>query len=286
MVTPFAADWTVDLPRLVNHAHWALANGTDSVTLFGTTGEGFSIGLRERAAMLGALAGSGIDFGTKLYAAVGASVAADAAEQARLALGFGARGLLFTPPYYLKGLDDEGLYAWFSSSFEAIGPDLRGVVLYHIPGQTAVPLSVDLVTRLRRAYPEAIVGIKDSSGDWASAEAFLDAHGDLAILIGDERLLARAMARGAQGSICGLANIEPALLRKVIHEGLDDPRVTAAVDLLVSYPVMPAVKALVAHRRNDPQLARTRPPLVDLDASEADTLATGFDAILASDDGP
>lgn len=286
MVTPFAADGTVDLPRLVSHAHWALANGTDSVTLFGTTGEGFSIGLRERAAMLGALAESGLDFGTKLYAAVGASVAEDAAEQALLALRSGARGLLFTPPFYLKGLDDDGLYAWFCNCFKAIGPALRGVILYHIPGQTAVPLSVALVGRLREAFPEAIVGIKDSSGDWDTANAFLDAHGDLAILVGDERLLARAMARGAQGSICGLANIEPAMLRKVIHDGADDPRVKAAVDLLLGYPVLPAVKAMVAHRHGDPQYARTRPPLVDLAAAQAATLTQRFDAITAAPGSP
>ncbi|GAB5376440.1 MAG: dihydrodipicolinate synthase family protein [Acuticoccus sp.] len=283
MVTPFAADGTVDLERLVTHAQWALANGTDSVTLFGTTGEGFSIGLHERAAMLGALAGSGVDFGTQLYSAVGASVAADAAEQARLALGFGARGLLVTPPYYFKGLTDDGLYAWFCNCLEAIGPDLRGVVLYHIPGQTAVPLSVALVDRLRQAFPKAIVGIKDSSGDWDTANAFLDAHGDLAILIGDERLLAGAMKHGAQGSICGLANIEPALLRKVIHDGVDDPRVKAAVDLIVSHSVLPAVKALVAHRHADSNYARTRPPLADLGAAEVQNLTARFDAIVATE---
>jgi 4-hydroxy-tetrahydrodipicolinate synthase len=211
---------------------------------------------------------------------VAACPVADAVEQARLALEFGARGLLFTPPFYLKGLDEEGLYAWFSQCFEAIGPDLRGVILYHIPGQTAVPLSVGLIARLRHAFPQAIIGIKDSSGDRATAEAFRDAHGDLAILIGDERLLARGMNRGAQGSICGLANIAPALLRKVVHEGRDDPRVKAAVDLIVSFPVMPAVKALVAHRHGDPEFARTRPPLVDLAPARARDLVSRFDAIL------
>lgn len=279
LITPFAPDGAVDHDRLVSHAGWALEHGSDSVTLFGTTGEGFSIGLQEREAMLCTLADAGIS-PSEIYSAVSSSVLADAAEQARLALALGARGLLFTPPFYLKGLDDEGLYTWFSRCFETVGPTLRQVILYHIPGQTAVPLSVDLVARLRRAYPEAILGIKDSSGDWGSAEAFLAAHGDLAILIGDERLLARAMAKGAQGSICGLANIEPAMLRAVIHDGVDDPRVKAAVDLVVSLPIMPAVKALVAHRHGDPQYARTRPPLVDLKADVASDLVSRFDAIV------
>lgn len=285
LVTPFSANGGIDLRRLVRHADWVLHNGCDSLTVLGTTGEGFSIGLRERAAMLGAIVGSGIDPGEKVYAAVAASAIADAAEQARLALGFDVCGLLFTPPFYLKDLDEDGLYAWFCQTFDAVGSDLRGVILYNIPGQTAVPLSVDLVTRLRQAYPDAIVGVKDSSGDKASAGAYLAAHGDIAILIGDERLLAGAMVKGAQGSICGLANFAPALLRGVIHDGQDDPRVQAAVDLVLRYPIMPAVKALVAHRHGDPEFALTRPPLVDLSPDQAKELVQGFEAILASSGG-
>ncbi len=163
LVSPFAPDGSPDLVRLVRHAEWVLANGCDSVTLFGTTGEGFSIAMRDRAAMLDALTDTGIGAG-RLNSGVTATTVADAAEQARLALDAGARGLLFAPPYYLKGLEEEGLYAWFSRAFEAIGGGLRGVILYHIPGQTAVPLSVDLIGRLRRAFPEAITGIKDFVG--------------------------------------------------------------------------------------------------------------------------
>ncbi len=144
-----------------------------------------------------------------------------------------------------------------------------------------MPLSVDLISRLRRAFPESIAGIKDSSGDWSTTERFLAAHGDLAILVGDERLLARGMAKGAQGSICGLANFAPELLRPVIHGRADDPRLKPVVDLVVANPVMPAVKALVAHRHRDPGYARTRPPLVDLDPGRTTALTTGFDALMA-----
>jgi 4-hydroxy-tetrahydrodipicolinate synthase len=279
-VSPFAADGAPDLPRLVSHAGWVLANGCDSLTLFGTTGEGFSIPLRERAAMLGAVLGAGIE-PERVNVAVAAATVADAADQARLGLDAGAPHLLFTPPFYLKAPDEEGVYAWFSRAFEAIGPSLRGVILYHIPGQTAVPLSVGLVSRLRDAFPGAITGIKDSSGDWPTAERFLEAHGDIAVLIGDERLLPAAMARGAQGSICGLANFAPELLRPVIHDGADEPRLRPVVDLVVSNPVMPAVKAMVAHRHGDPAYARTRPPLVDLDPGRTGALVSGFESLMA-----
>ena len=280
LITPFLGDGSIDLPRLAHHARHVLGEGCDSITLFGTTGEGFSIGIRERAAMMGAVIGGGIE-GLKFYAGVSATTVADAVEQSRLALDFGARGLLLAPPYYFKDPDEDGLFAWFSQTIDGIGTDARGVVLYHIPGQTAVPLSVELVCRLKRAFPSVITGVKDSSGDKATAETFLAAHGELAILVGDERQLASAMRNGAQGSICGLANIAPRLLREVIHEAKDNPLIVPLVDLIVSYPVMPAVKALVAHIHRDDGYLRMRAPLVDLPAPDRAALVHAYDAILA-----
>jgi 4-hydroxy-tetrahydrodipicolinate synthase len=280
LITPFRADGSVDLPRLLRHARYVLDEGCDTITLFGTTGEGFSIGMRERAAMIGALLAGGIENG-KLYAGVTATTTADAIEQSRLALDFGARGLLLAPPFYFKGPDDEGLFAWFSDVIDGIGADARGIILYHIPGQTAVPLSVALVDRLKRAFPGVVAGVKDSSGEGATAEAFLAAHGELAILVGDERQLAGAMRKGAQGSICGLANLAPGLLRDVIHGRNDNPLVTPLVDLVVSYPVMPAVKALVANIHGDNEYARMRAPLVGLPEKDRAALVNAYEAILA-----
>jgi 4-hydroxy-tetrahydrodipicolinate synthase len=280
LITPFDADGSVDLPRLLRHARHLVAEGCDGVTLFGTTGEGFSIGMHERAAMIGALVGGGIAAG-RIHAGVSATTVVDAVEQSRLALDVGARGLLLAPPFYFKGPDDDGLFCWFSQTIEAIGADARGVILYHIPGQTAVPLSVDLVGRLKRAFPGVIAGVKDSSGDRATAEAFLSAHGELAILVGDERQLAEAMGKGAQGSICGLANLFPGLLRRVIHDGVDNPLIVPLVDLIVSYPVMPAVKALVARMHGDEGYARMRAPLSDLPMGQRETLVAAYEAILS-----
>jgi 4-hydroxy-tetrahydrodipicolinate synthase len=280
LITPFRANGAVDLPRLLRHARHVLAEGCDSITLFGTTGEGFSIGMRERAAMAGAILGGGIEPG-QLYAGVTSTTVADAVEQSRLALGFGARGLLLAPPFYFKDPGEDGLFAWFSQVIEGIGADARGVILYHIPGQTAVPLSVGLVDRLKRAFPGVIAGVKDSSGDKATAAAFLAAHGELAILVGDERQLAEAMRNGAQGSICGLANLAPRLLVAAIHGRKDNPLIVPLVDLIVSYPVLPAVKGLVAHIHGDDGYARMRAPLVDLPAADRAALIAAYEAILA-----
>ncbi|WP_119392627.1 dihydrodipicolinate synthase family protein [Taklimakanibacter lacteus] len=280
LITPFTADGAVDLARLLRHAQHVLAEGADGITLFGTTGEGFSLGLKDRARMLGAVTGSGIG-GHKLNAGVSATTVVDAVEQARLALDFGARGLLLAPPYYFKGISDEGLYAWFARVIEGMGAVARGIILYHIPGQTAVPLSVDLVGKLKQAFPGVIAGVKDSSGDKATTEAFLAAHGELAILVGEERYLGEAMRKGAQGSICGLANLAPWLLRDVIHKGADNPLIVPVVNLITSYPVLPAVKALVAHVHGDDEYARMRAPLVDLPAAERSALVRAYEAVLA-----
>jgi 4-hydroxy-tetrahydrodipicolinate synthase len=282
LVTPFASGGSVDLQRLAHHARNVLEKGCDSITLFGTTGEGFSIAMQDRAAMLGAILANGVR-PDQLFAGVSATTLADALEQSRLALDHGARGLLLAPPFYFKDPVDDGLFAWFSDLIEALGDKARGVILYHIPGQTAVPLSVELVDRLKRAFPGVIIGVKDSSGDKATAKAFLEAHGELAILVGDERQLAEAMRNGAEGSICGLANLAPQLLRQAIHGGEDHPLIVPLVNLIVSYPVLPAVKALVAHIHRDENYVRMRPPLVDLPASQRDVLIRQYDAIIASD---
>ncbi|KRD96274.1 dihydrodipicolinate synthase [Bosea sp. Root381] len=280
ITTPMREGGSVDLPRLVKHARHVLAQGCDSVTLYGTTGEGAALGLPARGAMMGALIGAGLDPAKQIYAGVAASSLNESVEQGRHALDAGARGLLVAPPFYFKGVSDEGLYRWFSQLFEKLGPGLRNVILYHIPSVTAVPLSVALVGRLKQAFPGVVVGVKDSSGDYATTEAFLKAHGELAILVGDERQLARAVRNGAQGTICGVANLVPHLLRPIVYEGKDDPTVNALVDEICAHPVLAAVKALVGHLHGDPGYGAMRPPLEALEEATRKRLFSAFDSIV------
>lgn len=280
LVTPYAADGSVDLAKLAEHAGSVLMRGCDSVTLCGTTGEGYGLSLTERRAMYDALAAA-LPADSRIQVGIMASPIDDAAEQSRAAVDAGAAGLLMAPPFYMKNMGDDGMYNWFCRVFERIGANLRGVIMYHIPGQTASPLSPELITRLRAAWPGVITGIKDSSGDWPTAERYLAAHGDISVLVGDERLLPAAMARGAEGSICGLANIAPELLAPVIHSGGDGRMVIDLVNLIVSYPVMPAVKVLVGHLARDSGFDAVRPPLAELTDAQKSALITAFDAIMA-----
>lgn len=281
LVTPYTASGAVDLPKLVSHAESMLARGCDGITLCGTTGEGFGLSFDERQAMHEALA-TALPADTRIHLGIMASAIDDAVAQSVAALDGGAAGLLMAPPFYMKGMDDDGLFNWFNQVFDRIGPKLRGVIMYHIPGQTAVALSPELISRLRKAWPGVITGIKDSSGDWATAERYLATHGDISVLVGDERLLPRAMAKGAEGSICGLANIAPELLAPVIHSADDGRVLIELTNLVVSNPIIPAVKVLVGHLAHDADFDLVRPPLSELGADQRTKLIETFDAIRAT----
>ncbi|WP_191059411.1 dihydrodipicolinate synthase family protein [Geminicoccus harenae] len=279
LATPFAEDGGIDLMRLVRHASWCLANGCARVTLFGTTGEGASIGDSEREAVWQALEAAGISE-HRLIGGVAASSMESALFQVGQAYEHDAHAVLLPPPFYFKDLDDEGLFRWFARLIELLGGRARDLLLYHIPSVTAVPLSLALVTRLAEAFPGVVTGVKDSSGDWAYAEALLAAHADrLTILIGDERQLARAVRLGGQGAISGLANLCPAALLPLATEGRDDARIAPFVDAICGQPVIPAVKALVAAQTGDPAWTAVRPPL--LPASDVGSLLPLLDGMLS-----
>ena len=261
LVTPFGRDGSVDLARLRAHARRCLDEGCASVTLFGTTGEGASLGTGQRASMLDALDASGIDLGAHVLAGVAASSVEDAVAQANQLYDAGGRGILLAPPFYFKGVPDEGVFRWLAAVIERCRAP-REVVVYHIPQVTGVPVGSALVGRLKRAFPGVVTGVKDSSGEWASTERLLAEHPELDILVGDERLLARAVRHGGSGAINGFANFCARAILPMIERGEEVPGVGALVDELLRYPVTPAVKALVAHRYRDDGYLAVAPPLL------------------------
>ncbi|MCG5476401.1 MAG: dihydrodipicolinate synthase family protein, partial [Sinorhizobium fredii] len=183
------------------------------------------------------------------------------------------------PPFYFKGVSDEGLFAWFCEVLEMLGTAAGGVILYNIPSVTQVTLSVELIARLNQALPGVVTGVKDSSGDWAYTQKLLAAHNDLAILIGDERYLAEGVHLGAEGAISGLANVCPQPLLGLAQDGRGDARINGLVDEVLKYPVIPAVKALVAHRSGERAWLNVRAPLVGLGEVEAARLGSLFDRL-------
>ena len=279
LATPFLASGEVDHARMITHARDCLSEGCDSVTLFGTTGEGASFGFAERAATIAAFKAAGFDARRSLVGGVASSSLPDAVEHCRQLYDADFKAVLLAPPFYFKNPSDDGLFAWFAGLFEKLGDRARDVILYNIPSVTAVALSVDLIRRLRMVFPGVIAGVKDSSGDWPYTEKLLEAHSDIAILIGDERHLAHGVRLGAEGAISGLANIMAPRLLPLATKGIDDPRIAQLVDAVLKYPVVPAVKVLIAAKRGDLAWREARAPLASMKAADAERLLGVFSSL-------
>jgi 4-hydroxy-tetrahydrodipicolinate synthase len=279
LALPFKNDLTIDHGRLAAQARWCLDAGCSSVTVFGTTGEGASVSLAERGEVLGALLSAGVEPGRQLVGGVSAASIGDAVEQIRMLSDAGCKRILLAPPFYFKGVSEEGLFAWFARVGQKVAHRALQLILYHIPSVTQVPLTVDLVGRLKTAYPDLVMGVKDSGGDWAFTEALLASRSDLAILVGDERHLAAGVRLGAKGAISGLANVCPAELLPLAESGQSDSRIADLVNEVLRNPVTPAVKALLAGRRNDPGWFNVRPPLTRISDQAACALALAYDRI-------
>lgn len=262
LVTPFQNN-SVDIHRLVSHAKDCLARGCRTATLFGTTGEGPSVGAREREHVAREMVSLGIP-AEKLVEGVIACSLEEAAASTSHALRRGAHAVLLAPPFYFRPVPDDAVIGWYSAVFDAVGSDLRDIILYHIPGMTGVPLSHQAISHLNSRYPGAIRGVKDSACNAEATFALIKAFPDLDILVGDETYLGRACAAGAAGSICGVANILPEAVIALAENGRDDPRIVELVQEIGRHPIVPMVKALVAHVRKDPVWAFARPPLPSL----------------------
>lgn len=281
LATPFEEDGSIAIDALIAQARRSLDAGCASGTLFGTTGEGCSIGTAERKKVLTAMIAGGIE-ARQIVVGVLVDAAEDAANQAADALSRGVRNILLAPPSYFKNVSDDGIYGWFSTVLTLLGDKARDIILYHIPSVTMVPLSHSLIARLRQAFPAAIAGVKDSGGDWTYTEQLLKDHGDLVILIGDERHLAQGVRLGGQGAISGCANFAPREIRRMAVDGEDDPRIVDLVVELLKYPVTPGVKALTAHVSGDSSWLAVRAPLLPVSDDAKRKLIATFDNLFRS----
>lgn len=278
LTTPFDENGDIVLDMMIAQVKRSLESGCNSCTLFGTTGEGSSIGHRERERALSAVLDAGVA-PEQIVVGVLVDSAEDAADQAGYALDRGMRNILLAPPSYFKNVSDEGLFRWFSRVFSLLGSRARDILVYNIPSVTMVKLSVPLVARLREAFPGIVTGVKDSGGDWDHTQALLKDHADLIILIGDERHLAQGVRMGGQGAISGVANFAPQDVAAMANEGRDDPRVVELVVALLKHPVTPAVKAMVARELGDQKWLAVRAPLLSTSTDVQNELGTLFDGL-------
>jgi len=276
VLTPFTASGEPDAGRFVAFCRWLLDQGADGLAVFGTTSEANSMSAGERMELLDRLVAAGVPAG-RLMPGCGACSVTEAATLIRHAVGHGVGGVLMLPPFYYKGMDDDGLFAFFADVIDRVGSAALRMFLYHIPPQTVLGLSLDLVGRLIRAYPETVVGLKDSSGDWSNTAALIERFPGFAIFPGSEVFLLDGLRKGAVGCITASGNVNVPGIRKV-YENWRSPEadalqaeITLVRKTIQAYPMVPALKRIVAHFHNDPEWAAVRPPMVRL--SEAQSAA-------------
>jgi len=289
VITPFRKDYAPDAQRFVRHCRWLLKSGCAGLAVFGTNSEANSMSVAEKRALLEALVAGGVP-AAALMPGTGHCALSDSIEMTRAAVALGCAGVLMLPPFYYKGVSDEGLYRSFAEVIERVGDERLQLYLYHIPSVAQVAITLPLIERLLSKYPGIVAGVKDSSGDWSNTKAMLDAFAKegFDVFAGSEAFLLDNMRHGGRGCITATGNINPGPIATVYRNwrSADAERLQAGISatrkIVQKQPMIPALKAAVAHFGNDAQWKTCRPPLVELTPQQEETLITelkgaGFD---------
>jgi 4-hydroxy-tetrahydrodipicolinate synthase len=281
VVTPFKADYSPDPQRFLAHCRWLLSQNS-GLAVFGTNSEANSISVNERVALLEGLAAAGLDT-SRMMPGTGCCALTDSVRLTEHAVKLGCAGVLMLPPFYYKGVSDEGLYRNFSEIIERIGDERLRIYLYHIPPVAVVGITPKLVEMLLKKYPHTIAGMKDSSGDWNNTKMMLDnfAKSGFDVFAGSESFLLANMRNGGAGCISATANVNPAAIHKLFAEwqSNDAEDQQKALDVVRNafgkkYTMISALKQGIAHYSGDPEWATVRPPLMELTRQQAASLAS------------
>lgn len=285
VLTPFNERLEPDVERFIAHCRWLIDSGV-GLAIFGTNSEAASLSVPERIELTDALLQAGIP-AARLMPGTGGCSLTDAVTLTRHAVQSGASGALMLPPFFFKGVSDEGLFAYYAEVIERVANARLKIYLYHIPQFTQVPITLNLIAMLRKRYPDNVVGAKDSSGNWDNTQAMLDnfAKDGFDVFPASESLLSKALLLGAAGCISATVNVNPAGIRAV-YEGWSSAtgaELQAKADVIraifQAVPMIPAMKRVVAEFSNRESWRVVRPPLCALsDATATELLKTLADA--------
>jgi len=285
VVTPFKRDLSPDAARYVGHCKWLLANGCRGLAVFGTNSEANSLSVDERMTLLETLVQEGVP-AEKLMPGTGTCALTDSVRLTAHAVSLGCGGVLMLPPFYYKGVSDDGLFRSFAEVIERVADSRLQLYLYHIPPVSQVPITLGLIERLLARYPGTVAGVKDSSGDWSNTKAMLDAFAKSGfdVFAGSEVFLLQNMRHGGKGCITATGNINPAAINRLFErwqapeaDALQND-ITATRNVLQKYPMMAALKAVIAHWGRDPEWVTVRPPLVELAPEQTNSLVAELGA--------
>lgn len=271
VLVPLRPDLSIDSKRFVAHARWLLAQGCHGLALFGTTSEANSFSVSERKALVEEVVEAGIP-PERLMVGTGCCALTDSVELTRHAMDAGCRRVLMLPPFYYKGMSDEGLFRSFAEVIERVRNPELSVFLYHFPRLSGVPVTEGLIALLVDEFPEIVAGVKDSSGDWSNTRMMLDRFPHLAIFPGSEVFLLDGLRAGGAGCITATSNVNAAGARAIFdawNGGKDDAgakqaAATAVRGAIDRHPGIPAQKFLIARYRGDPAWCAVRPPMTAL----------------------
>lgn len=273
-LTPLKADLTPDDQKLVGHGRWLLANGCDGLAILGTTGEANSFCLKERIRIIETMVEAGIP-GSVLMPGTGCCSITDAVTLTQVAVRAGAGGVLMLPPFYYKNVSDQGLCDFFSNVIQQVGDARLKIYLYHFPQMSATPVSMNLIEMLVKKYPDTVVGMKDSSGDFENMKAAAKNFPGFAVFPGADDLLLPMLKEGGAGCITACANVASKQAGEVWRAFHAKKDATAAHQELVAvrkayqkHPLSAALKATMADITGDDTWLTVRPPLVTLDKAK------------------
>jgi 4-hydroxy-tetrahydrodipicolinate synthase len=279
VITPFRKDYSPDEERFARHCRWLLKSGCAGLAIFGTNSEANSMSVAEKRRLLEALVKGGVS-PSSLMPGTGHCAISDSIELTRAAVELGCAGVLMLPPFYYKGVSDEGLYRNFAEVIERVGDERLQLYLYHIPPVSQVSITLGLIERLLGKYPGIVAGVKDSSGDWSNTKAMLDAFAKegFDVFAGSEAFLLDNMRHGGKGCITATGNVNPGPIAN-LYKSWRSPEadklqagISATRKIVQKQPMIPALKAIVAHFGNDAAWKTCRPPLVELTANQEEEL--------------
>jgi 4-hydroxy-tetrahydrodipicolinate synthase len=271
-----------DCARSVALARFLLDNGCDGLNVLGTTGEATSFSLEQRRRVMSAYAASGLPL-DRMMVGTGAAATADAIALGKHAAELGFAGALVLPPFYYKGVPDDGLVAYIDAIVTATAARPIPIYLYHFPAQSGLPWHVGLIRRLLDGFGDRIVGLKDSSGDMDFARAAAAVSPRFKVFPSTEAALPEARSGAFAGCISATANLNADLCGRAYRSG-DAAALAEAVairKLFDGRPLVPGVKALLAHIHGDPQWARVAPPLAAFSAADRTAVDAGYEAVRA-----
>jgi 4-hydroxy-tetrahydrodipicolinate synthase len=275
-----------DSARSTALARFLLANGCDGLNVLGTTGEATSFSLEQRKRVMTAYRDAGLPL-DRLMVGTGAASVADAVALTRHAAELGFAGALVLPPFYYKGVPEEGLFRFFSEVVQRVGDDRLRVYLYHIPPVSAVPITHKLVERLMKAYPKQIAGMKDSADDWAHTKSMIDAFAKdgFDVFSGNEKPLIDNIKSGGAGCISATANINPGKIAET-YKKYATPEgeklqgwINEVRGVMQGYVMIPALKYCIAHYGSDAAWTPVRPPLVETDEKAGKDMIAKLDKL-------